>query len=195
MRYVALEGIPGGGKTHLSEFLTTHIPESYALHEHVLPESHLIRFTADNPDREDAYRLNWTVKDTLVKLYDYKKLVITDRCFITTLAYTYSAGKVTDDMTTYDKTLQWCNEELAAGRLRRPDLCIVLSTPLEAVNNRKGRTEGPDMLWSQLEALKYAQDFYTNELPRLADFYKELRYIDSGKSLEEVEQEALHAII
>ena len=79
MTYIVFEGIPGAGKTHLSNFLATRLTGSYLIPEHVLPENILTVFSADNPGREDVYRLNWTTKDALIQLYNYKNSCVTKK--------------------------------------------------------------------------------------------------------------------
>ena len=174
MTYIVFEGIPGAGKTHLSNFLATRLTGSYLIPEHVLPENILTVFSADNPGREDVYRLNWTTKDALIQLYNYKKHIIADRYFVTTLAYNYSLSKLQHDDSHYLKTLQWVMDALDKNLLQVPDICIVLSVEASLSNIRKNREENDTVLWSQYNALKHASDFYITELPKLHKFYKKI---------------------
>lgn len=180
MQYIALEGIPGGGKTSTIEHLDIVLGgEVYVISEHVLTDKDLTEFTRDNPAKEDAYRLNWLIKDSIVQLYSYKKYVVTDRCFITALAYAYSLSKYCKDSRPYDDALSWCDTAINRGCLHIPTHCIILAVNPDVSNARKQRKESKDMLWSQAEALIHANEFYTAILPTLPNLYKKLSIINS----------------
>ena len=188
MQYIALEGIPGGGKTSIVEHLGTILGDDvHVVDEHILTDEDLTDFTRDNPGKEDAYRLNWLIKDSVIQLYNYKKYVVTDRCFITAVAYAYSLSKCCNDTRLYDDALSWCNTAIKNGSLHIPEHCIVLDVNPGISNTRKRRKESEDMLWSQSDALACASEFYTSVLPTLPNLYKKLFIIDSlDDSLNEV---------
>ena len=196
MKSIAIEGIPGSGKTTLAKSLDRFLGASvHTLDEHILPENDLNEFSKDNPNKEDTYRLNWTIKNTLVSMYSYKKYVVSDRYFITAIAYAYSLDKGNPRGSKYLDAVNWARKSIASGELRIPDLCIVLLVKHDLSNQRKGRRETQDMLWSQNEALDYADQFYREVLPNLG-FYKQLTYIETtDRDYEEVLQRAKATIL
>lgn len=197
MQYITLEGIPGAGKTSTTDYLDTALGDDvHVIGEHILSDKDLIEFTRDNSGKEDAYRLNWLVKDSVVQLYDYKRYVVADRCFITALSYAYSLSRHLKDSRPYDDALSWCNASIKNGRLHIPDHCIVLAVSPNISNARKQRKESKNMLWSQLDALFYADEFYTSELLTLPTLYRKLSIINSSDdSLSEVEHRVKQAIL
>lgn len=199
MMYISLEGIPGGGKTSLLNELDAVLGDkAYCLAEHILREQDLNRYIKDVPDSEDAYRLNWLIKSSIVDLFSYKDYVISDRCFITALAYAYSSDKYkyNKPRILFPNTIQWCRHEIRAGRLRKPDDVYILDVNPYQSNLRKHREESVDMLWSIISCIEFANEFYTEILPLYDEFYKNITVIKTdNRSKSEVAKDVSKRIL
>ncbi len=191
--YIALEGIPGVGKTTLAQSLA-HDKNAIILPEHIFSDELLFTYLKDNPSSEESFRLNWTVKDSLVELYDYKQYIIADRCFITTLAYNFTISKLENNPSKYNETLAWCQEKLENNNLHAPDVCIILTMDYAVSNVRKNR-RGSSMIWSQPEALRYAEQFYEEVLPALPNLYRKYILIDAQQSPDKIFQDIKDALL
>jgi len=188
MTVIALEGLPGTGKTSL----LTNVGQDPSLHvipigEHVFPEYLFALNTSNNDDNEAIYELQWETKDALCHLFHGD--IVSDRSYVTCLAYNYAKSKVEGKPGIYDRVRYWMEQAQQQGRLHLLDLCIVLNVEPTECNRRKQRVETPDMLWSSLVALQYSREFYSEVLPRLPNVTKRLEFVDANRPYQSVLQD------
>jgi thymidylate kinase len=119
MKIIALEGLPGAGKTSLlNQLEQDNVPHLITLEEHIFPEALFQLNNTRNNDDESIYQLHWEAKDALCRVFPGENVVM-DRCYISCLAYNYAKAK---QLRTPELYKRW-----KATRRRR--LCLLTARP------------------------------------------------------------------
>jgi len=170
---VALEGIPGSGKTTLKDTLI--VPGATIERvEQILPndpQSH-IGLTLESIITSDYLK---TERATQTKA----DIVIFDRYYLSTLAYQSAYDRLNNADTLAALSTEY-NSARINGRLIEPDLTIYINTPLEQSFLRKQRVSG-DRLWINERFLEYTCEYY-RAIPKLYT-------IDGRGTLENIKHE------
>jgi len=167
---LALEGMPGAGKTTLATTLSRHghlvVPEYAAVDGSVIALN-------EHPDvdADDPHQRNWLRKHQLVTTagaghttYDAiggsaqprAGAVWVDRDWTTALAYAYSL----DDQPLLAERVRWAIRHLAAGRLASATAYLVLHLdPGDSLRRRAGRLDAAHP-WSMPGPLERLAEFY-----------------------------------
>lgn len=152
---LALEGLPGSGKTTLKNDLSFGELVIDRV-EQILP---------DDPDRDehltlqDIYRSD-TLK-TLRATGGASDIAILDRYYLSTLSYQYAHDK-TFGTQNYPKAATRYTQALAEGSIVEPDITIYIDTPLAQSYLRKGRTPNSD-IWTNENFLRAIEEFYKRQ--------------------------------
>lgn len=164
---LALEGMPGAGKSTLAATLGRHghlvVPEYAAV------DGSAIRLD-DHPavDQDDAHQRNWLRKHQLAEVLASTNCAGTARCragavwvdrdWLTALAYAYSLN----DQALLTARAKWATRHLAAGRLAVASAYLVLRLdPAESLRRRAERLDQAHP-WSQPGPLNRLAEFYTD---------------------------------
>lgn len=176
---MALEGIPGSGKTTLRE--TVHIAGfSIDRVEQILP---------GDPDTDDDLSLEQITESDKLKTArataGTHDIVLLDRYYLSTLAYQISYDEI-NNVDTYRGLAAKYEEYLKYGELINPDITFYIDTPLEASYRRKNRLSG-DKMWVNDRFLELNREYYSIQ--------RGLYTIDGNRSLEDIKCEIENAII
>ncbi|MBI5358530.1 deoxynucleoside kinase [Candidatus Amesbacteria bacterium] len=168
---IAIEGLPGTGKTTICQRLRDDMGYKY------VPQRTASFFTAEknkltSVNKEELYFLNDETKSALAAKYSHKfpqTPIVIDRYYPSTLAYNYVTSKLSND-DSYTKALKWYSDSLNS-RLIKADLYFYLNaTPQESLK-LKGRKVSNDF-WSNpktlLEVKKYYSWFFSKIEPGAA---------------------------
>jgi thymidylate kinase len=167
---VALEGIPGSGKTTLRRSLRV---DGYSIDrvEQILP---------GDPQSDHDISIDQIIESDILKTLratsDNFDIVLLDRYYLSTLAYQYSYDIVTG-LSTYESLAARYKQYLKGGQLVIPDLTIHIDTPLEESYRRKNRLSGDEM-WVNGEFLDLNRKYYSQQ--------KNLYIIDGTKALDTI---------
>lgn len=152
---VALEGIPGSGKTTLRKCLNV---SQYTIDrvEQILP---------GDPDSDKDISLDKIIESDLLKTGRANSqnfdIVILDRYYLSTLAYQY-AYDVIKKNDTYGPLASIYSEYLKSGKLIRPNITFHIDTPLKESFIRKNRLSGDEM-WVTNEFLELNRKYYKEQ--------------------------------
>lgn len=168
---VALEGIPGSGKTSLRRTLFDASNYCVDRVEQILP---------DDPDSDDDLTVEDIIQSDFLKTRRAKDqkydIVILDRYYISTLVYQESFDQVHGKKTFNELSLRY-KKALHDGDLIVPDLTIYIDTPLDFSFARKNR-ESSDELWVNKKFLTLNRELYKN--------YDDFHYIDGTREFDDI---------
>ncbi|HEX7483688.1 MAG TPA: hypothetical protein VF281_00900 [Candidatus Saccharimonadales bacterium] len=168
---VALEGIPGSGKTSLRRTLFSTFNYSVDRVEQILP---------DDPDSDDDLTMEDIIQSDFLKTRrakdDSYDIVILDRYYISTLVYQESFDQVYSKKTFNELSLRY-KKALHEGDLIVPDLTIYIDTPLNLSFARKNR-KSSDELWVNEKFLTLNRELYRK--------YNDFHYIDGTRKLDDI---------
>ncbi len=170
---IALEGIPGSGKTTLRKTLFT---DKYAVErvEQILP---------DDPDSDVGITVKGIIKSDFLKteraIYSSCDIVLFDRYYLSTLVYQESYDTMYNTNTL--KPLAKLYEvALGDGRLLEPNITVYIDTPLRESFYRKQRQSG-DELWVNEQFLQLNREIYST--------HAGLYIIDGRNGLDDIKLE------
>jgi len=196
MRYLAIEGLDGSGNGTLLMKLRELFPDAVYVREPggtpVAEELRKIVIHSDEPLHPDTEALvymasrNELLRKVVAPALNAGKLVISDRCFYSTLAYQGATGH--SNMTLIN--------EVTAQTVRKtatPDLIIYLDIPLEVSRARVAAV-------GDLDTIEKRDDDYFN---KVRDFYlrcnrtlpNKFRLIDATQSREKVYSDVLEILV
>lgn len=168
---VALEGIPGSGKTTLRRTLFGVSNYNIDRVEQILP---------DDPDSDDDLTVEDIIQSDFLKTIRAKDkeydIVILDRYYISTLVYQESFDQIYGKNTFNSLSLRY-QQALQEGILIKPDLTIYIDTPLTLSFARKKR-ESSDELWVNERFLTLNRELYKN--------YHDFHCIDGSKDIDDI---------
>lgn len=153
---VALEGIPGSGKTTLRKALFTdkHTVERV---EQILP---------DDQDSDIDITVEGIIASDFLKteraINSVCDIVVFDRYYLSTLVYQESYDKIHNTHTVKPLT-ELYEVALADGRLLEPDITVYIDTPLRESFSRKQRQSG-DELWVNEQFLQLNREIYSTQV-------------------------------
>lgn len=143
---VALEGLPGGGKTTLAQWLSKELNGAY------IPE--IVSTEKYQPDQDEYYVESELEKVKIAAAID-KKFCFLDRSHISMLAYNYGK-KVNGLENIYDILTN------SFKAMPEPDLYVYLKiTDVSVCNQRKG-TDGRNPVWINIKNLEKIREYYDN---------------------------------
>lgn len=177
-RVVALEGLPGAGKSTIVRSLrrepgVTTVPQ-------ILPRTPSTRKYFDFYSRSDALK---TQRIVSVR----SPIVVLDRYYPSTLSY-YWARDARYHVREFPRAYRWYRSSLRQRRLLRPDSIVILDTQVEDSRKRcRGRHRADDP-WTDPEFLRLVRRFYRSILPRLEP-RMDIRVISTRQPLERVQEE------
>ncbi|MCB8982151.1 MAG: hypothetical protein H6657_32520 [Ardenticatenaceae bacterium] len=156
---IVFEGLPGAGKTELAlqladEFDIPLVPEFACL-----TEDRWRKFNLKQP----FYQANDEAKEFVGNLF-LEPLVLFDRHYISTLAYSYSLqicfGQ--DPLTgeNYRLTHQWYQQCLAQNKLSKPNIVFFIDVPPKTSIKRKPNAGLIDYVWGQEKSLSIVRAYY-----------------------------------
>jgi thymidylate kinase len=155
---VALEGLPGAGKTTLIERLVREhgyaaVPE--VLVEYIEPENGPVTF-----EFEKHFLKNDELKCRRAKDLNESKNVVMDKNYISTLAFNYAVTECHRG-NTYDEVYRWYvqNQDI----LIKPDLYILLSIPIDLCFSRKDRMPDATGFWNSEDFLAKMKEFFDSK--------------------------------
>lgn len=170
---VALEGIPGSGKTTLRKTIGV---DGFSIDrvEQILP---------GDPDTDTNLGLDQIIESDRLKTsramagrYD---IVLLDRYYLSTLAYQFSYDIVSGS-STHKELAEKYKQYLDSGKLMVPDVTFYIDTPLKESYLRKSRLSGDEM-WVNDRFLELNRTYYSNQ--------EGLHTIDGRRSLAEIQLE------
>ena len=165
---VAVEGMPGAGKTTA---VTTLADRGHTvLGEYTDDHARSLTLAAHpHHDDEHPHLANWLRKDAQARHLAPANNVVTDRNWLTALAWSASVGGLPD-------RAGWAYLQLSAGRLTLPECWIILDCTVETSLTRRRERLDPTHPWARPEPLDRLRAFYTDPadavrptLPALAD--------------------------
>ena len=169
-RVLALEGMPGAGKTTLATHLSHHghlvVPEYAGADGAVIEQS-------EHPDvdHDDAHQSNWLRKHQLAARAGEEGTVWMDRDWITSLAYAYSLIEETDSgQELMVDRCRWALDHLTTGGLAVATAYLVLMIdPAQSLQRRHGRLDRTHP-WSRQAPLQRLAEFYRDPITVIAHF-------------------------
>lgn len=175
---IALEGLPGSGKTTLKNTLFIE-QEGVERIDQILP---------DDPQDDTLMTLDDIIKSDYLKtqkiLETQSTFVLLDRYYQSTLAYQYAYDKLTNAQT-YPQLKHTYDMALKTGNLVEPDKTFYINTPLEKSFERKGRSPG-DAFWEDPRFLKCIHEYYISH----SHFF----VIDGSVSISKVKNQIAHTL-
>jgi thymidylate kinase len=185
MTVVALEGLPGGGKTSLLEYFELLKSSNLiTIGEHIFPNYLFDLNLKLNNDSASIYQLHWEAKDALCQLLPSHILI--DRCYISCLAYNYAKTKMTNDPKPYQDALSWYSRAMRTEKLHTVGLCILLDVDPRISNQRKCRPDADPALWTNLQALSFTREFYCEVLPKILFAYGKWSAVNANRPFDAV---------
>lgn len=152
---VALEGIPGSGKTTLRKTISV---DGFSI-------DRVVQILPGDPDTDTDLGLNQIIESDKLKTlramarrYD---IVILDRYYLSTLAYQFSYDIVSNS-NTYKRLAEKYEQYLADGKLMAPDITFYIDTLLRESYLRKNRLSGDEM-WVNDRFLELNRMYYSNQ--------------------------------
>lgn len=188
---IALEGMPGAGKTTA---LTQLAPRWPVIGEYTTVDgAPLTQAEHPLPDQDENHQNNWLCKTAQV--YDHlnagAEVVVSDRDWLSSLSYAHSTG----DKELLTTRCRWAATHLEAGRLHVADVYLVMHVdPATSLARRQHRLH-PEHPWSTTVGVQRLADFYSDPVsvvrghhPLLATTLNEARivHVDSHRPLTEV---------
>ena len=179
---IALEGLPGSGKTSLKNDLNF-APWTCDRVEQILP---------GDPDDDTDLTFRDIFQSDLLKSKRSQEantdIVIYDRYYLSTLAYQYAHDKRfgTDYFASADAQYQAAIDD---GRLRIPDITFYIITPLALSYERKERLRNQD-IWTDEMFLAYTKEFYDAQ-EGLVAINGSMSYNDVKNTIETIVAERL----
>lgn len=170
---VALEGIPGSGKTTLREEVCV---SGFSIDrvEQILP---------GDPDTDVDLGVDQIVESDRLKtarvaagIFD---IVVLDRYYLSTLAYQY-AYDIVSGQDTYSKLAVEYEQYLRTGELIVPDITFYIDTPLKESYQRKSRVSG-NAMWVNGRFLELNRKYYKDQ--------KGLYFIDGKRNFADIKSE------
>jgi thymidylate kinase len=186
MEYIVVEGLPGSGKSTLTKDLAVH-SELERIGEIISPNYKEV-LIADVKSPTLQYFINSDErKMKLLNRLTNKKPVISDRCHLSTVAYTMC----TENEDLIKKVKTW--SKFFVKRFRSPDLFIYLDiNPKISIKRKRKEKNNPADLWSYKKNLKKTLDFYKEKVVR--NKTQKVVVINGLMSYEEVYIKTVEAI-
>jgi thymidylate kinase len=167
---IALEGLPGAGKTSLKNAL---------FEGHILVER-IDQILPSDPQDDTILSLGDIVRSDYLKtrqiIASHSEIIILDRYYHSTLAYQYAYDKLRGTQTFMPLKEEY-RRALDEGCLVRPDVTFYINVPLEDSYKRKGRQRGDD-LWVDPHFLEYTHEYYSDS--------SEFNFLDGRQGLERI---------
>lgn len=153
---IALEGLPNSGKTSCMKYLSTkykdilYIPEIYLEQEH-----------NNHKAMREKYALAELIK--YKQYYKYKdKILICDRSFISTLAFSYTRYKTYKDKSDYNYNIKFLSEN--KNKILFPSHVIIFNIKAKESVLRNKKKNNTDYLedWNNINFLNNFNDYYNS---------------------------------
>ena len=158
---IVLEGMPGSGKTTISNFLKNE--HSFGMVPQII-ETEDGKIEANNKYHQNPFFRSDELKCQLArKLEKTHRNVIMDRNYISTLAYNYAVNDK-EHHSSFAIASQWYLDNIDFN-LIYPTIYIYLKTPLKFCFSRKNRQPDIKSPWTNPSCLKKMSYFYKNIFP------------------------------
>lgn len=162
---IAIEGMPGGGKTSSLISLISELPGDFVLFSETNPEANSDWKHLTVNTQGGVYHKLWVDRmDCVEKLSRNKDLVfLFDRSYFSNLAFKYALDALSNDgfFSDYFEIFRKDLEE------KKFDLIIILNVdPRTSLNRRRTVDEVP-YPWSEKRFLEAFQEFYIEKLPKI----------------------------
>lgn len=185
-RLVALEGMPGAGKTtFINNFVKDH-PNIKLVPELEVKDLKLLH--EDNLQTSQLFLLAEKQKSNFIEELSRKNnFILIDRSFLSTLAYCYARSKKLKNRD-YQKLVEFYKKN--RKDIIFPTEIIFLDVEIKkSIERRKKFASHPEYLnWFDEDFLSYFHDFYTLEITNFIDI--EVNYLDTTSfSIDEVSNE------
>lgn len=195
-KFIAFEGIDGCGKSTQAELLKNNLKELG--YDAVLTREPYANIDLkNNPDLKPLNRQSLFVEDRLLHLADViipdlenEKIVITDRYFLSTIAYGMSEG-------IQQEKLIELHEKILCDKFIIPDMTFIIDVPTDVAMSRlknKGEIKGYFEKQEYLEKIRnayiniYADKFYRNEDIKM-------EWVDGTRSIKDVSEDILRRML
>lgn len=157
---IVLEGMPGSGKTTISELLK----KKYSFGKVPQIIFRKQKTMDNNPYHQNPYFISEELKCHLArKLEKTHPCVVMDRNYISSLAFNYAVNDK-EHHSSFQLSLQWYIDNINS-KLIYPTKYIYLKTPLKYCFSRKGRQPDIKSPWTDPKSLKKMKYFYENIFP------------------------------
>ncbi len=151
-RTICLEGLPGGGKTSLTDL--------FKKNKHYSVVNEIIAKIPEKPNQE------FFLKNDKLKAIKAKKLpmdTIVDRGFASSLAYDYARYKIEDNYEIFETSLKYYNDAKSNNLL--PDIILYLTLGVNCSLRRKNR-KASENIWTNASYLYIIKEFYDSHMPK-----------------------------
>ena len=171
MKRIAIEGMPGAGKTSTATRILETLPEEILLLSELNPPPHILRGETELSWKD--YHFLWKERlDVLVRFKNEMRIIF-DRSFYSNLAYTYAI----EDMEGYCVQKRRIQTEFSDDFF--DTIIALIAEPNIGIERRLTNQDIPPVPWNNLKFLKRLLSFYIEELPKI---YKgKLIFLDTTK--------------
>ncbi len=155
---VALEGLPCAGKTTFFLEFQKNNPQFFCV-----PELFINPIEGES-SVETRVRYAQAEIEKQKRVRDIKKNILTDRSFLSTIAFSYAKYKTTGDNADYFFNLTFLKKE--QSNIILPDFVVIFAiTPQESIERRRRLIRDETLaFWKDGIFLQHFSDFYTKEL-------------------------------
>lgn len=183
---IALEGIPGAGKTTLMRHF--HGLSQFEGVDQILPDNNL---------SDEGLTLAKILQSDQLKTQAYlrssESIVMLDRYYQSTLSYHWAADKTFGE-NCYQQVEVWVDESIRSHKLIVPDYTFYIDIPSDLSLKRKKRITTIDTSdpWTNREFLCYMRNYY---LDLFQSAIENVIFIDGKESLDNVGAEIMNIIL